>query len=60
MDLQLKFFIPIWRRISIVVACFIWTCLEIVGNNLGWAIFAFLITIYCIYQFFFIFQPKDE
>ena len=60
MDLQIKFFIPIWRRIAVVMSCSIWTCLEIWANNFGWGLFAFLITIYCAYQFFFIFQPKDK
>jgi hypothetical protein len=59
-NLQLPFFIPLWRRIGVVSACFIWTLLEICGGNEIWAIFAALITLYCAHQFFISFYPDNE
>jgi len=60
MDLQLKFFIPLWRRIAVVLACCLWGSLEVLGGNSGWALFALVVTGYCFFQLFITFNPKDK
>ena len=59
-DLQANFFLPVWRRVAVVLACSIWTSLEIIGDNVEWALFASVITLYCFFQFFFLFAPTKK
>lgn len=58
-DVQLPFFIPLWRRIALVGACFGWAVLELALGNPGWAVFFALIGAFCSYEFFVAFNPRD-
>ncbi len=58
-DVQLPFFVPLWRRIVLVVACLGWAGVETYLGNPGWAALFGVIGLWCGYQFFFDFDPKD-
>ena len=57
LDVQLPFFIPIWRRIALVAACFGWAIFELSLGNHFWAGLFCVIGAYCAHQFFFAFEP---
>ncbi len=59
-DVQIEFFIPIWRRIGLVLFCSVWAGLEWMWDNFFWGMVPAIIAIYCFYQFFFAFDPKKE
>ena len=57
-DVQLPFFIPLWRRIVLVVLCLGWALVEWRGDNQLWAVLFGTLGVYCAHQFFFAFDPK--
>lgn len=59
-DVQLEFFRPLWRRVVVVGISVGWAIVEIwIGTPLWAALFAALAA-YCIWQFFFVFNPKPD
>ncbi|WP_425041246.1 hypothetical protein [Primorskyibacter sp. S187A] len=58
-DVQLPFFVPLWRRIALVVACLVWAGLEYAWGNPGWALLFLGIGTWCAHQFFIAFDPPD-
>ena len=62
LDVQLPFFIPVWRRVALIAVCFLWAMFEVSLGSPGWAILFVVIGIYCVHQFFFAFDPptKDD
>lgn len=58
-DVQLPFFIPLWRRIVLVGACLGWAGMEAYWGNAFWAGLFGLIGLWCGHQFFFDFDLDD-
>ena len=59
-DVQIPFFIPVWRRVAVVGLCFGWALLELTADNIECAVLAAGIGIYCAHQFFLAFDPKEK
>lgn len=58
-DLQVPFFIPLWRRILTVAVALGWAGVEVVAGSHGWAILFGALGIYAAWQFFVVWDPKD-
>ena len=59
-NVQIPFFIPVWRRIAVVAVCCGWALLEVLAGNIEWALLYAGIAVYCIHQFFLAFDPKEK
>ena len=60
LELRHPFFVPIWRRILLVLILGFWTMLEGLMGNQIWTLFVAGIGVYSIYVFFFNFVlPED-
>ena len=59
-NVQIPFFIPVWRRISVIALCLAWALLEVSADNIEWAVLATGIAVYCAHQFFLAFDPKEK
>lgn len=59
-DVQSVFFIPVWRRVALVAACWIWAAFEWWNGGPGWAILFAAIGAYCAHQFFIAFDQPEE
>lgn len=60
LDVQSRFFIPLWRRVALVGLCALWAFFEWASGNLGWALLFGAIGAYCAHQFFIAFDPPGE
>ncbi len=58
-DLRQPFFLPTWRRAATVGVLGLWTLVEVMGGNTGWAILFGAICAYCTYEFFIAFDPAN-
>lgn len=58
-DVQVPFFIPLWRRVATVGLCIGWAGFELYLGNTGWATAFGAIGVYCAHQFFIAFDPAD-
>ncbi|MEM1128991.1 MAG: hypothetical protein AAGH83_00565 [Pseudomonadota bacterium] len=58
-DLQVPFFRPLWIRILVTVLCLAWALVELSAGAVFWAVLFAVIGLYCAYQFFVVFDPKD-
>lgn len=56
-DLNHPFFRPLWRRIAVVVLCLGWAVLEFISGTPFWGILFGGIGLYCVWGFFFAFNP---
>ena len=59
LDVQHPFFIPLWRRVVVVVLLLGWATVELIAGHPFWAILFGSSGIYCAHQFFIAFDPKD-
>lgn len=59
LDVQLPFFLPLWRRVLVVAMCLGWALLELATGSPGWAVLFGGLGLYCAHQFFIAFDPKD-
>ncbi|MEQ5869837.1 hypothetical protein J4E08_07985 [Sagittula sp. NFXS13] len=59
MNVQTPWFIPLWRRIVLVCVCLAWGLAEFLMGNPGWSLLFAALGLYCAYQFFVVFDPKD-
>ncbi len=57
-DLQHPFFLPLWRRVVVVVVTLGWTLVELIDGNAGWALLFGASGLYCAHQFFIAFDTK--
>ncbi|TNC69135.1 hypothetical protein [Rubellimicrobium roseum] len=57
-DLNHPFFIPLWRRVAIVVACVLWAMVEAATGSIMWSALFASIGLYCGWHFFFNFHPR--
>ena len=57
-DVQHPWFIPMYRRVLVVVVCLGWAAFEfIVSGSPFWGILFGALGLYCAYQFFIAFDP---
>lgn len=59
LDLNHPFFIPLWRRVLVVVACLGWALVEVANDSTVWAFLFGGIGLYAGYVFFLDFHPRD-
>jgi len=60
LELRHPFFVPIWRRVLLVLILGFWTILEGLMGNQIWTLFVASIGVYSTYVFFFNFVlPED-
>lgn len=57
LNVQLPFFIPVWRRVAVVAFTVAWTGFEIYLGNTLWAVFFAAVAAYLVHQFFVDFDP---
>ena len=57
-DLDHPFFIPLWRRVMIVVACLGWALFEFLAASPFWGMLFGAIGLYAGWHFFFNFNPR--
>ena len=58
-DLRHPFFMPLWRR---AVTCGVvggWAAFEFVTGNPGWSAMFGAIALFCLFEFFIIFDPEN-
>ncbi|NRB00668.1 MAG: hypothetical protein HRU32_12750 [Rhodobacteraceae bacterium] len=59
-DVQVPFFIPMWRRIVTMAVLVIWTGIEFWRGSYWWGALAGGIGIYVAHQLFIAFDPRDD
>jgi len=59
-DIQVAFFIPIWRRIVAVVLILGWGIFELVAASPMWGAVFSAAGLYCAHQFFIAFDPPPD
>lgn len=59
-EIQTEFFVPLWRRILLVVFCFGWTVVEFATGAPFWGLLFAAIGIYAAWQFFFDGWPSPD
>lgn len=59
-DLQKPFYRPLWIRLTIVILCLAWAVVEFVSGTPFWGVLFGAIGLYAGYQFFVVFDPKDD
>ena len=60
LELRHAFFVPIWRRVLLVVVLGVWTFIEGSAGNTVWACLIGGIGVYSVYVLFFDFILKKE
>ena len=51
-DLQVDFFLPVWRRVAVVIVCALWSIFEFFMDSAPWGVLFGGVGIYAIWQFF--------
>lgn len=59
LDVQLPFFVPLWRRIALTGFTVGWALLEWSWGHDYWALGFAVIALYLAHQFFIAFAPRD-
>ena len=59
-DLQVAFFRPLWIRLAVVAVCLGWAAVEFWTGSPGWALMFGGVGLWCAYEFFVVFNPKDD
>lgn len=57
-DLDHPFFVPLWRRIAVVVVCLGWAGFELATGSPGWAVLFGGLGVFAAYRFFVTFDPR--
>lgn len=57
-DFDIPFFLPLWRRIAVVVVTLGWTMVEISTGAIVWAMIFGAAGIYCVYALLFHFDEE--
>lgn len=58
LDVQVPFFIPLWRRVVVAGAILGWAVFELLMGEPLWALLFGAIGIYMAHQFFFAWNPE--
>lgn len=59
-DLQQDFFLPVWRRVAVVVVCIAWGIVEFMTAAPFWGIIFGGMGVFAAWQFFFDGWPADN
>ena len=59
-DLQVPFFIPVWRRVGTTGVTLGWAAFEYLTGSPGWALLFAGAGAYCFYSFFVVWDPKRD
>jgi hypothetical protein len=59
-NLQVPFFEPLWIRIATAVVVLGWAGFELITGSPGWAMMFGAAGAYAAYQFFVVWDPKEE
>lgn len=59
LDIQHPFFRPLWRRVAVTAICLLWALFELATGSPFFGILFGAAGLYCAYQFFVVFHPKD-
>lgn len=51
---------PLWRRVVLIVACAIWTVVEILYGTPMWATLVGAVTVYGAYTYIYTYKPSTE
>jgi hypothetical protein len=60
LDLQVPFFLPVWRRVAVIVLCALWGIVEISNGAIFWAVLFWGAGGLALWQFFFDGWPDDH
>ncbi|NND90017.1 MAG: DUF3329 domain-containing protein [Granulosicoccus sp.] len=58
-DLQTKFFLPVWRRVTVVAVCLCWALFEFVSGAPFWGVVFGSMGVYALWQLFLADWPDD-
>ena len=53
LDLQVDFFLPVWRRVAVVTVCALWSLVEFSAGSLLWGIVFIGLAAVATWQLFF-------
>lgn len=59
-DLQIPFFVPVWRRIAVIAVCFGWGALEYFNNEPFWGALFCGLGVLSVWQLFFAGWPSSD
>jgi hypothetical protein len=59
-DHENPFFRPLWRRVTVVAVCVIWSVIEFATGTPFWGVIALGFAGYGAWQFFYLYKPADE
>ena len=57
-DLQVPFFVPLWRCVAIVAVTLGWALVELTAGSPLWAVFVAAIGVYVTWQFFVVWDTE--
>ncbi|WP_282024782.1 hypothetical protein [Limimaricola cinnabarinus] len=57
-EVRSPFFVPVWRRVVVVVLVFGWALIELSQGAPGWALLFAAAGAWCAWQFFFVFDQR--
>ncbi len=58
-NVQTPFFIPLWRRVAVVVLTLGWALVEVANGQMLWGLVFAAAGLWCAHQFFIAFDPPD-
>ena len=59
LDLNVPFFVPLWRRVLTVAVLAAWTAVEVASNAPGWAMIFGAAAAWCVYAFFIAWEDPE-
>lgn len=59
-DLQIPFFLPVWRRVVVIAVCAGWAVFEFFNGQQGWGMLFLGLAALAAYQMFFAGWPKQK
>ncbi len=59
-ELQIDFFLPVWRRVALVAVCLGWAAFEFLAGAPFWGVIFGVLGIYAVWQLFFDGWPDDS
>ncbi|MFK7853433.1 MAG: hypothetical protein AB8B79_04935 [Granulosicoccus sp.] len=59
-DLQVPFFIPLWRRVAVIACCLAWSIVEFANDSPSWAFVFVAIGAFAAWQLLFSGWPENS
>lgn len=60
LELQVPFFEPLWSRVLVTAICRGWAGFQALTGAPFWSILFGALGVYCAYQFFVVWNPKEK